>query len=131
MTAVILLVIASAQMFGWILAAEQKPQMAVAGITIATQGTTVALLFMMLNLLMLGTFMESLAIILILAPVFLPICANTPSLGINLMAAFRVGQIPVSAVFRYPSPFPGVMVRILLLRKLFPALITDLPALLF
>lgn len=152
MTGVILLVIASASVFGWILAAEQVPQMAVSGITQTTGSATVALLMMMLILLILGTFMESIAIILILAPVFLPILshygidpvyfgilltinlavgANTPPLGIDLMAACRVGKIPLSDSFTYLVPFLGVMVGVLLLLVLFPALITDLPAVLF
>lgn len=152
MTGAILLVIAAASVFGWILAAEQVPQMAVAGITGATRNGTVALLLMMLILLILGTFMESIAIILILAPVFLPILqhygidpvyfgilltinlaigANTPPLGIDLMAACRVGGIPLSASLRYLLPFLGVMAGVLLLLVLFPALITDLPAVVF
>jgi tripartite ATP-independent transporter DctM subunit len=152
MTGAILLVIASASIFGWILAAEQVPQMAVAGITSATSNATLALLLMMLILLVLGTFMESIAIILILAPVFLPILhsygidpvyfgilltinlaigANTPPLGIDLMAACRVGGIPLSASFRYLLPFLGVMGGVLFLLVLFPAIITDLPGFLF
>ncbi|WP_232716323.1 TRAP transporter large permease subunit [Epibacterium ulvae] len=152
MTGVILLVIASASVFGWILAAEQVPQIAVSGITQTTDNATVALFMMMLILLILGTFMESIAIILILAPVFLPILshygidpvyfgilltinlavgANTPPLGIDLMAACRVGKIPLSDSFVYLAPFLGVMVGVLLLLVLFPTLITDLPAVLF
>ncbi len=152
MTDVILLVIASASVIGWILPVEQVPQIAVSGITQTTDNATVALLMMMLILLILGTFMESIAIILILAPVFLPILshygidpvyfgilltinlavgANTPPLGIGLIAACRVGKIPLSDSFVYMLPFLGVMVGVLLLLVLFPTLITDLPAVLF
>lgn len=152
MTGVILLVIASASVFGWILAAEQVPQMAVAGITAATESGTVALVLMMMILLILGTFMESIAIILILAPVFIPILAhygidpvyfgilltinlaigaNTPPLGIDLMAACRVGKIPLSAAFGYLIPFLGVMVGVLMLLVLVPEIVTELPGILF
>ena len=102
-------------------------------------------------LLVLGTFMETIAIILILAPVFVPILkvyqidpvffgvlltvnlaigANTPPLGIDLMAACRVGGIPMSASFRYLLPFIGAMTAVLILMVLFPALVTA-PARLF
>jgi len=151
-TGAILLVIAAASVFGWILAAERVPQMAVAGITQATDSATIALLLMMLVLLILGTFMESIAIILILAPVFLPILgqygidpvyfgilltvnlaigANTPPLGIDLMAACRVADIPLSRAFGHLVPFLGVMVAVLVAMVLFPALVTGLPHLLF
>ncbi|MGH1464819.1 MAG: TRAP transporter large permease [Cognatishimia sp.] len=152
MTGAILIVIASASIFGWILAAEQVPQMAVNGITSATTNATIALIFMMLAVLILGTFMESIAIILILAPVFMPVLrayeidpvyfgillainlaigANTPPLGIDLMAACRTGKIPMSASFRYLPAFLGVMVAVLMLFVLVPFLITDLPEIIF
>ncbi|MGO4852084.1 TRAP transporter large permease [Phaeovulum sp. W22_SRMD_FR3] len=144
MTGSILLVIAAASVFGWILAAEQVPQLVVGAISGATDNATVALLLMMLAVLVLGTFMESIAIILILAPVFLPVLrvyqidpvyfgvlltinlaigANTPPLGIDLMAACRTGGIPMSASFRYLLPFLGVMTGVMLLLVLFPQLV--------
>ncbi|WP_417280375.1 TRAP transporter large permease [Celeribacter sp.] len=147
MTGAILLVIASASVFGWILAAEQVPQLAVHGIEALTSNATVALILLMALVLILGTFMESLAIILILAPVFIPVLgaydidpvyfgilltinlaigANTPPLGIDLMAACRTGGIPMSSAFRYLLPFIGSMVAILLLLVLFPEIITGL-----
>lgn len=145
MTGAILFVIATAAVFGWILAAEQVPQMAVNAILQLTDSPTVALLLILLVVLILGTFMESLAIILILAPVFLPmltaydinpvyfgilltinlaIGANTPPLGIDLMAACRTAGIPMSASFRYLLPFIGVMALVMFLLVLFPQAIT-------
>ncbi|WP_134681838.1 TRAP transporter large permease [Paracoccus ravus] len=145
MTGSILLVIASASVFGWILAAEQVPQLAVNGILAMTDSGMVALLLIMLIVLLLGTFMESLAIILILAPIFVPVLAayqidpvyfgillcinlaigaNTPPLGIDLMAACRTAGIPMSASFRYLLPFLGAMVAVLVLLVLFPQIIT-------
>ncbi len=134
-TGSILFVIATASVFGWILAAEQVPQMLVEMIGDFTESATVALLLMMVVLLVLGTFMETIAIILILAPVFvqmmahyhidpvyfgvlltlnLAIGANTPPLGIDLMAACRVGRIPMSASFGYLVPFLSAMVLVML-----------------
>lgn len=145
MTGSILLVIASASVFGWILAAEQVPQLAVNGIVNLTESPMVALLLIMLVVLILGTFMESLAIILILAPVFMPVLtayqidpvyfgillcvnlaigANTPPLGIDLMAACRTAGIPMSASFRHLGPFLGAMIAVLFLLVLFPQIIT-------
>ncbi len=145
MTGAILIVIAAASVFGWILAAEQVPQLAVNGIRGLTDSPLVALVLMMGAVLLLGTFMESMAIILILAPVFLPVLAayqidlvyfgillcvnlaigaNTPPLGIDLMAACRTAGIPMSASFRYLLPFLGAMVAVLFLLVLFPQIVT-------
>lgn len=145
MTGGILMVIAAASVFGWILTVEQVPQMVVNTITGTTESATIALVMMMVAVLILGTFMESIAIILILAPVFLPVLrvfeidpvyfgvlltinlaigANTPPLGIDLMAACRTGGIPMSASFRYLLPFLGVMTLVLLALVLFPGLMT-------
>lgn len=147
MTGGILMVIAAASVFGWILTVEQVPQLVVNGITGATDNATFALVLMMAAVLVLGTFMESIAIILILAPVFLPVLrafeidpvyfgvlltinlaigANTPPLGIDLMAACRTGGIPMSASFRYLLPFLGVMTFILFILVFFPGLMTPL-----
>lgn len=144
MTGAILLVIAAASVFGWILAAEQVPQLAVSLISGATESATIALFALMSVVLVLGTFMESIAIILILAPVFMPVLAtygidpvyfgvlltinlaigaNTPPLGIDLMAACRTGGIPLSASFGYLVPFLGVMVGVLVLLVLAPQLV--------
>lgn len=143
MTGSILIVIAAASLFGWILTVEQVPQMVVGTITNVTDSATVALVLMMLAVLLLGTFMESIAIILILAPVFLPVLrtfeidpvyfgvlltinlaigANTPPLGIDLMAACRTAGIPMSASFRYLMPFLGVMILIMFTFVFFPGL---------
>jgi tripartite ATP-independent transporter DctM subunit len=146
-TSTILFVIAAASVFGWILAAEQVPQLALRGILALTENATLALVLIMGLVLVLGTFMESIAIILILAPVFLPVLsaygidpvyfgilltinlaigANTPPLGIDLMAACRTGGIPISAAFRYLLPFIGSMVAVLLLLVMFPGIVTGI-----
>ena len=143
-TGSILFVIATASVFGWILAAEQVPQMLVATIGAFTESATVALLMMMGVLLILGTFMETIAIILILAPVFVPmmahyhidpvyfgvlltlnlaIGANTPPLGIDLMAACRVGRIPMSSSFGYLVPFLSAMILVMLMVLFFPGIL--------
>lgn len=152
MTGSILLVIACASVFGWILAAEQVPQLAVSAITSFTDSATLALILMMLVVLILGTFMESIAIILILAPVFVPVLrvygidpvffgvlltinlaigANTPPLGIDLMAACRVGGIQMTESLRYLTPFIAVMIGVLVLLILVPTLVTSVPSALF
>jgi C4-dicarboxylate transporter, DctM subunit len=147
-TGAILFVIATAGIFGWILAAERVPQMVVGALTDTTESATVVLFILMAVLLVLGTFMESIAIILILAPVFVPVLrefgidpvyfgvlltlnlaigANTPPLGIDLMAACRVGGIPMARAFSHLLPVLGVMLAVLILLVLVPDIVTGLP----
>ncbi|RWR07332.1 TRAP transporter large permease [Paenirhodobacter populi] len=144
-TGAILLAIASATVFGWILAAEQIPQMTVHMILGITENPLLVVALLMVVVLLLGTFMESLAIILILAPIFIPVLAayqidpvyfgvlltinlaigaNSPPLGIDLMAACRTAGIPVSESFRYLSPFLGVMILVMFILVFFPGVIT-------
>ena len=150
-SAVVLFLIAAASLFGWVLAAENIPQMvAAAMLSISTNYWVVLILFNIL-LLVLGMFMETIAIILIVIPIFFPILqqlgvdpvhlgvmvcvnlaigANTPPLGVDLLAACKVADIPYESSFRYLLPFIGSMVLALLLIMVFPPLVTFLPNLL-
>jgi len=143
LTGAILLVVASASLFGWILSAERVPDLLAAGLLALTDNGMIVLMLMMMLLLLLGTFMESIAIILMLAPIFTAICtqfdidkvhfgillvmnlaigANTPPLGIDLMAACRVAGISLSQSLRYLWPFLTVMVGVMMAVLFFPAL---------
>jgi len=150
-SAVVLFLIAAASLFGWVLAAENIPQMvAKAMLSISTNYWVVLILFNIL-LLLLGMFMETIAIILIVIPIFFPILqqmgvdpvhlgvmvcvnlaigANTPPLGVDLLAACKVADISYESSFRYLVPFIGSMVLALLLIIVFPPLVTFLPNLL-
>lgn len=121
-SAAILLVITMASAFAWILTAEQVPQDVSSWISGHTSSPVVVLIMMMCVLLLFGTFMETIAIILILAPVFLPLLrdygidpvlfgvlltinlavgANTPPVAVALLAASRVAGVRVLATLRH------------------------------
>ena len=110
----------------------------------------VVLIFFNLLLLVLGTFMETTAIILIVIPIFLPVMkqigvdpihlgimvcvnlavgANTPPLGVDLMTACKVAGVPYEDSFRYVGLFLLAMTTVLVLLIAFPALSTWLPSL--
>ncbi len=150
-SAVVLFLIAAASLFGWVLAAENIPQMvANAMLSVSTNYWMVLLMFNAL-LLLLGMFMETIAIVLIVVPIFSPILtqmgvdpvhlgvmvcvnlaigANTPPLGVDLLAACKVADIPYDSSFRYLLPFVGSMILALVLIIAFPAIVTFLPKLL-
>jgi tripartite ATP-independent transporter DctM subunit len=148
-TGSILFVIASAGLFGWLLAYLQVPAAAVEALrAIASEPITV-LLVIVLTLLLLGTFMDLAPLILICTPIFLPVARAfgidpihfgvvmilaggigliTPPVGSVLFVGAAIGRIPVSQTLRTIWPFYGAAGFVLLLVALFPALSLWLPA---
>jgi len=145
---VILYVIATASLFGWVLGAMGAPQQLTAWLLRLTSDPTVVILLAMALLLVLGTFMETIAVILLLAPVLssalprygidpvhfgllltlnLAIGANTPPLGIDLMAACRVAGIPMRESFRHLPALLGAMGAVLVALAFAPDVVLWLP----
>ncbi len=150
-SAVVLFLISAASLFGWVLAAENIPQMVANAMLAISSNYWVVLLMFNALLLLLGMFMETIAIVLIVVPIFSPILtqmgvdpvhlgvmvcvnlaigANTPPLGVDLLAACKVADIPYDSSFRYLLPFVGSMILALVLIIAFPAIVTFLPNLL-
>ncbi len=150
-SAVVLFIIAAASLFGWILTSQDIPQKMAAAILAISDNYWVVLIFFNIMLLILGTFMETTAIILIVIPIFMPIMtqigvdpihlgvmvcvnmaigANTPPLGVDLMTACKVANIPYEDSFRYIFYFLSAMTIVLILLIAFPFLSTWLPNLL-
>jgi C4-dicarboxylate transporter, DctM subunit len=147
-SAVVLFIIAAASLFGWVLTAEDMPQkVAVALLGISSNYWVILILFNLL-LLILGLFMETIAIIIILVPIFFPIMqrmgvdpihfgvmvcvnlavgANTPPLGVDLITACKVAGIAYEDSFAYIVPFVGAMVVALALIIAVPELVTFIP----
>lgn len=140
-SAAILIVIATAGIFGWILAAEQVPRELTAMIAGWTDNGMLVLLAMMAVLLVLGTFMETIAVILILAPIFLALLdqfgispvqfgilltinlaigANTPPVAVSLMVASRIGGVAMYQTLGYLLPMLGALLAVLALLVAFP-----------
>lgn len=144
------LIVAISAMFAWIVTTEQIAQDFV---TLFTQLTADPLLFLLLIsafLLLLGTFMESNALIIILIPILMPVVkqygidpvhfavlfvtslcvgAVTPPLGVTLMTASKIAGIRLSEACRSLLPFLLAMIVTLVLVLLVPGLSTWLPAL--
>ncbi|MEO6984951.1 MAG: TRAP transporter large permease [Paralcaligenes sp.] len=147
-SASILLIIGAAGLFAWILIAEQVPQQLAHALTQWTSSRTAVLLLLTAGLLMLGTFMESIAIIIIVAPVVMPIIhhygidpvhfgiiltinlaigANTPPLGVDLMASCRIGGISMAQSLKPLVFMLMAMISILMLLTFIPELVLYLP----
>ncbi|EHD21711.1 MULTISPECIES: TRAP transporter large permease [Brenneria] len=148
-SAAILTIIAAAGLFGWGLSYEQVPQAIASLIGNITDSKYTVLLMLMSLLLVLGTFMETIAIIIIVTPIVMPLLqqygidpvhfgilltvnmaigANTPPLGIDLMAACRVSGITVTETFKPLLVMLFAMLVVLLLLVFIPELVLYLPS---
>ena len=122
----VLLVVSTATVFGRVLTLMQAPQQIAATITSAISSPIVIMLVINLFLLVVGMIMETLAAILILTPIFLPIITQigvnpihfgvimvvnlaigfvTPPVGMNLYVASSMSGIPVMRIAKHALPF--------------------------
>lgn len=150
-TVPVLLIIAVSHLFAWIITTERVPQQLTEFFSTVAPSALMFLLMINLLLLLIGTFMESNALIIILIPILMPVVneygidplhfgvmfvvnlcigANTPPLGVTLMTASRIGGVSFARTSRSVLPFLGAMVVVLLLTIFFPSLSTFLPWLL-
>ncbi|MBF4436815.1 TRAP transporter large permease, partial [Vibrio anguillarum] len=124
-TAVVALMVMGVTVFGWIVAREQLPQMLADYFLTISDNPLVLLLLINLLLLFLGTFIESLALLLLLVPFLVPVAAAvgidpvhfgvmailnlmigilTPPMGMALYVVSRVGDIPFHTLTRGVMP---------------------------
>jgi len=149
-TATVLVIIGTATTFGRILTLERVPQTLVQMMTAFTDSPMVILLLMNLLLLLVGCFMETLAAIIILAPILLPVAMAvgidpihfgiimvvnlaigfiTPPLGVNLFVTCGISKQSIEEVSKAVVPWFFVMLTALVIIILFPGLSTWLPSL--
>lgn len=150
-TAAVGLLIMGVSVFGYIIAREQVPQQAAAFFLGWAETPLQFLLLVSLMLFILGTFIESLAILLLIVPVLVPVSMSfgidpvhfgvviimnlmigilTPPMGVALFVISSVGKIPFRDLATGILPFLMPLVAVLILLILFPGLVTFLPDLL-
>ncbi len=149
-SASLMVLIGFANLFGWILITEQLPQTVSSGILNFSEDKYVVLLLINLLLILVGTFMETLAALLILFPILLKVALavdidpihfgviallnlmiglTTPPLGICLFVSASIGKVSIGKVSKAGLPFLLVSLLVLVLVTLFPALSLWLPEL--
>lgn len=147
-TSTVMLLIATANIFGWILTAEQIPQHVAGYLVSLTDSRVVLYGLIVVMLLFVGTFMETTASLIILSPVFLPVIEQfgidpvhfgvvmvtalaigmlTPPLGICLFISCNIAGIPLSRIIGYVVPLLGIMIACLLLITFVPDLVMFVP----
>jgi tripartite ATP-independent transporter DctM subunit len=150
-TAVILIIIAAANLYAWLLVFTQIPQQLVAYVTALSTEPLVILLLLNLFLLLIGLFMETNAAITVFTPMLLPLVLAvgidpvhfgivmvlnlmiglvTPPLGMILFAVARVAEMPMDRMVRAVVPYYIPLLIALVLVTYIPAITLLLPGLL-
>lgn len=150
-TAVVALMTMGVTIIGWIVARAQLP-VAIAETFIALSDNPLVVLFIInLVLLFLGTFIESLALNMLVVPILVPVVVQlgvdlvhfgvmvilnlmigilTPPMGMALFVVSRVGNIPFHVLTRGVVPFLIPLFIVLVLVTIFPQISLFLPNLL-
>lgn len=151
-TASVLFIVAASAVFSLVLALEQVPQALLAALLTLSDNKHVLLLAIMLGLLVLGTMLEGLALLVILAPMLLEVTRSlgidpvhfgillvfnttigsiTPPVGTVLYTVCSITRCSIEEFTREFLPFLVALVGLLVLLAMVPALVTFLPDLLF
>lgn len=150
-TAVVALMVMGVQLFGWIMALEQVPVQVAEFFLMFSDNPLLFLLLINLMLLFLGTFIESLALLLLVVPILVPVAASfgidpvhfgvmvmlnlmigilTPPMGMALFVVSKVGNIRFDVLTRGVIPFLIPLFVVLILVAIFPQITLFLPNLL-
>lgn len=133
-TGSIMVIVAAAAVFGRILTLEQIPNNVASTILSLTDNPIIFLLLVNILLIIVGTFMETIAAVIILTPILLPLSAQmgidpvhfgiimivnlslgfiTPPLGLNLFVASSISDIKIVQLSK--GIIPGFVVLVIVL----------------
>lgn len=147
----ILLIIAVARPFAWLVAMAQLPTLLADAVTAITSNQILILLLVNIIFLLLGCVMEGTANCLIFVPIFAPLvmavgvdplhfgvvivinmlmAVATPPFGISIFLGANIGKIPVERIYKPLIPLIAAQLTVLLLCTYIPSLVTGLPKLL-
>jgi len=151
-TAVVLFIVAAASIFAWVLTTTRVTEAIAVWVLAISDNPLVFLLLANVFLLFVGCFMETIAAITILVPVFMPIVAKlgidpvhfglvmilnlmigllTPPVGMVLFILQKVARISFEATVRAVLPWIGPLLVTLALITYWPPLTLWLPNLLY
>jgi len=148
----LILLVGLANVFGWILTSEQIPQTIAAAMLSLTDNKYVIILMINILLLIVGTFMETIAALIILFPPLLAVATQvgidpihfatfavlnlmlgltTPPVGVCLFVAANIARISLAQITVAVWPFLLCNLTVLFLVSYIPAISLWLPNLLF
>ena len=147
-TAVLMMMVSMATLFGWILGIKQFPKLAVDFLLTISSNPPVVLFLIILFLLAVGCFIETIAAMIILIPVLHPVClqfgfdpihfaivviitlligAVTPPVGILLFLSCGMTKIELSEALKYVTPFIVCLIVVALIVAYFPGFVLLVP----
>jgi C4-dicarboxylate transporter DctM subunit len=147
----VLFIIASAGFLGWLLIHQQIPQQVITGLTALSSTRWILLLIIIAILLILGCFLEGIAVLVITIPVFMPLIERfgidpiqfgvimilcsmlgllTPPVGMCLYAVSSISGVSVGRLSRELWPYLLGIFIVLLLITYIPSLSLVMPDLL-
>lgn len=150
-SSVVLVIIANAGLFSWILTSDMVPQAAANWFSSISSNPIVFLLIINVLLFIIGMFFDSGAAILILAPILTPVAITygidpvhfgivmivnlamgmiTPPFGVNLFMVSQVGNIAIEKLMKTTLLFVLVMIMNILMLSYIPQITLWLPELL-
>ncbi|MEX1216105.1 TRAP transporter large permease [Saccharospirillum sp.] len=150
-TAVVALMVMGVTLFGYVVAMEQLPKQVAEFFLTFSDSPWMFLLLINIMLIFLGTFIESLALLLLVVPILVPVAVAfgidpvhfgvmvmmnlmigilTPPMGMALFVVSKVGNIPIHILTRGVLPFLVPLFVVLILVAVFPQLTLFLPNLL-
>lgn len=151
-SAMIMFVIATAQIFSWYLTYQKIPNMVAEYILQFATSPFTFLIAINLLLLFVGMFMDASAAVLILVPIFLPVAINlgidpvhfgvimivnlaigmlSPPFGLNLYVASGISKLSIAEVTKSVIPFIIVLLVTLLIITFIPQLSLILPGMIY
>ena len=143
MTAMVVFIIAGANLFGWLLTAEQIPQLLTQLVTSFSENKYILLIMFNIIFFIAGCFLNASAAITILTPLLLPIAVGvgidpiffglimvvnlsigliTPPVGLDLFIVKGIANVSYDKLIKSIVPFIIVMICDLLIITYFPAL---------
>jgi C4-dicarboxylate transporter DctM subunit len=147
-TVQVMFIISAASIFGWLLIRQQVPTTIVEGMMSLTTTPWVVLLIINVILLILGCFMEAIAIMLLTIPVFMPMIARvgvdpvhfgvvmtlnlmigllTPPVGMCLYAVAAISKVPLWPLAKELRPYIVALTVCLFLVTYIPGLVLWIP----
>jgi C4-dicarboxylate transporter DctM subunit len=149
-SSLVMLVIGTASIFSWLLASEEIPLSFTDAILALTHNKVLILLLVNILLLIIGTFMETTASLIILTPVLLPLMSKigvdplhfgvilvlnlvigltTPPVGVCLFVACSIGKTNLERLSRAIFPFLVASIAVLIICTYWEGLIMAIPKL--
>jgi C4-dicarboxylate transporter DctM subunit len=147
-TALVMYLMVTAEVLSFILVSEQIPQNIANSILGISNNAIVVQLIMVLILLIVGTFLNNTAAMVLMAPIFYPIITslgidplffgiimvialaighNTPPVGMCLFIACDIGNIKLERLVKEVMPLVAAMIVVVVALNFFPEVILYLP----